>query len=938
MRPNLLRPRPAALRAAAAALVLALPLAWGAGDPKASRYYEDALTRYERRDLAGAIVQLKNALQIDREMLPAHVLLGRALLANGEYAAAEAAFDEALRLGVNRAEVVVPLAQAALALGKQDQVLDQPRYAAGGLPPGVQAQVVLLRAGAQSDRGEARNALRSVEDARALDPKAPESWLAEVPIRIRARQLAEADAAVDRALALSPANADAWYQRGAVALVRADNKAALAAYDRALALRATHTEARIARAGVHLDLGRTEDARRDIAELRRTNPSEPRVAWLRALLAERDGNAGEARTAMSEITAQLDPLPMDALRYRPQVLLLAGLAHYGLGQPQKARPFLEMAQRAQAGGGVSKLLAQVYLADNNQERAIEALEQHLKVAPRDSQAIAMLAQAHMALGRPARAARVLNDALATQDVPLLHATLGQALVASGRPQEARTELEAAWRKDPSLVQAGAALVGLYLQSPQAAKAVATAEDLVKRRPADSGLLQLLGTARARNGDAAGARKAFEQALTADERQIGPRVGLARLEAAARNYDMAALRLTDALRIDEKNQEAIAEMAALAEQRGQVADAQRWYEKAVDYAKPGDLRPSIALVDFHLRGGRAPAALEASRKLAAKAPEDAQALVTIARTYLANDNVDAARTTLTNATRVAAFDAPLQVQIALLQITARNLTGAAYSLEKALNADPAFLPAQALMGDVEIRQGEFAKAEQRARQLVARWPKSAVGWSLLGALAAERGQGAAAVDAYRHAHQLEPSTDSVLRLVHTQALADLPGALQVAEAWLRQHPQDLLVRKSIGDAQARAGNWAAARGAYEAVLKLSPRDAEALNNLAGVQIMLKDPAALKTAEQALSVQPNNPNVIDTTGWAAFRAGQKDRALQLLRDARLRAPDNPEIRFHLASALADSGRRNEAREELEAALKSTRPFQSRKEAGALLASLR
>ncbi len=932
------QPRTAALRAAAAALLLAAPLAFGAGDPKASRYYEDALTRFERRDLGGAIVQLKNALQIDREMLPAHVLLGRALLANAEYAAAEAAFDEALRLGVNRAEVVLPLAQAALAMGKQDLVLDQPRFSPNGLPAGVQAQLLLLRAGAQSDRGESRNALRSVEDARALDPRAAESWLAEVPIRIRSRQLPEAEIAVDKALALSPANPDAWYQRGAVALVRGDTKTALAAYDRALTQRANHVEARIARAGLYLDLGRAEDARRDIAELRRGAPTEPRVAWLRALLAERDGNAAEARVAMTEITAQLDPLPIEALRYRPQVLLLAGLAHFGLGQPQKARPYLEMAQRAQAGGGVSKLLAQVYLAENNQERAVEALEQHLKVAPRDAQAMAMLAQAHIAQGRPARAVRMLSEALTSQDLPLLRATLGQALIASGRPQEARPELEAAWRKDPSQALAGAALVGLYLQDQQPAKAVAIAEDLARRRPSDSGMQQLLGTARARNGDAAGARKAFEQALAVDDRQIGPRVGLARLEAAARNYDMAASRLNDALRIDEKNQEAIAEMAALAELRGQTTEAQRWYEKAVDFAKPGDLRPAIALVDFHLRGGRAPAALDASRKLAAKAPENATALVTIARAYLASENVDAARTTLTNATRVANFDAPLQVQIALLQVAARNLSGAAYSLEKALNSDPAFLPAQALMGDVEIRQGEFAKAEQRARQLQVRWPKSAVGWSLLGALAAERGQGAAAVDAYRHAHQLEPSTDSVLRLVRTQALADLPGAVQVAEAWLRQRPQDLLVRKVIGDVQARAGNWNAARTAYEAVLKQSPRDAEALNNLAGVQIMLNDPAALKTAELALAVQPNNPNVIDTTGWAAFRAGQKDRALQLLRDARLRAPDNAEIRFHLASALADSGRRNEAREELEAALKSPRPFQSRKEAGALLASLR
>ena len=61
-------------------------------DPKASQLYEDALVRYEKKDLKGAIIQLKNAIQIDRKMLPVHLLLGRALLADGEFNAAEAAF------------------------------------------------------------------------------------------------------------------------------------------------------------------------------------------------------------------------------------------------------------------------------------------------------------------------------------------------------------------------------------------------------------------------------------------------------------------------------------------------------------------------------------------------------------------------------------------------------------------------------------------------------------------------------------------------------------------------------------------------------------------------------------------------------------------------------------------------------------------------------
>jgi hypothetical protein len=65
------------------ALLLALMAGPGPGraGPKqedAVRYYEDALTRFQRDDTAGAIVQLKNALQQDPRMLTARVLLGRA--------------------------------------------------------------------------------------------------------------------------------------------------------------------------------------------------------------------------------------------------------------------------------------------------------------------------------------------------------------------------------------------------------------------------------------------------------------------------------------------------------------------------------------------------------------------------------------------------------------------------------------------------------------------------------------------------------------------------------------------------------------------------------------------------------------------------------------------------------------------------------------------
>lgn len=123
-------PNPA-LRVWALAVALTLLLGPGAraADPKAARLYEDALVRYEKQDYPGAIVQLRNALAVDRKLLQVQVLLGRALLAQAELAKAELAFDEALRLGVNRAEVVVPLAEAVLGQARPLDLLQQPRFA-----------------------------------------------------------------------------------------------------------------------------------------------------------------------------------------------------------------------------------------------------------------------------------------------------------------------------------------------------------------------------------------------------------------------------------------------------------------------------------------------------------------------------------------------------------------------------------------------------------------------------------------------------------------------------------------------------------------------------------------------------------------------------------------------------------------------------------------
>ncbi|MEF7614199.1 XrtA/PEP-CTERM system TPR-repeat protein PrsT [Aquincola sp. MAHUQ-54] len=922
----------------AAACTLCTP-ALAVADPKAARYYEDALSRYEKQDVKGAIIQLKNALQIDKNLLQVHVLLGKSLLANGEAATAEVAFLDSLRLGVSRAEVIVPLAESLIAQGKQPELLRHPRFAPTGLPVEVQAPLLLLRSAAASDMGEADEALKAVQQARLLLPQSADSWLAEVPIRLRTRQLAEATIAVERALALAPKSAEAWYQKGSIVHLQGDLRGALAAYGQALQLAPQHVEARVIRAGLYLDLRQDAEARADVAELQRLSPREPRGAYMRALLAERSGDLPAAQLALRQVTDLIDPVPLDYIRYRPQVLMLNGLAHFGLNERAKAKPYLELFQRMHGASAVSKLLAQIYLDEANTDRAIVLLETQLKATPGDGQALTLLAATLMARGQHARAADLMQEALATRDAPEFRTALGLSLIGSGQSASAMAELEAALQKDPHQTQAAVSLVGLYLLKGQSGKALALAEGLVQQQPASAGFQNLLGTARQRSGDAAGARKAYEQALRLDQRLQPPQLNLARLDAAEGQFDAAAKRLAALIGREEKNVDAMLEMATLSERRGQPVEVRRWLEKAAAATDGRDVRPGLSLVHLHLQAGQPEAALEPLRRLHAKAPQNLAVLLADARVRLLLADPVAARNTLATATRIANYDAPVQVEIANLQMAAGNPEGADYSLQKALSNQPDHLPALALQADLALRRGDIPAADAAARRIIQKAPRRAVGHSLLADVAMARQQPAAAIEQYRRAHQVEPSTETAIRLF--SALGSQPDgartALPTLEQWVKAQPKDRTALRALADGQARAGQFAAARASYEALLKLAPADARALNNLANVLLKLKDPSALQVAERALAASPTDADVIDTAGWAAFQAGQTDRALQLLRDARLRAPDNPDIRVHLATVLAQIGRRDEARAEIDAVLRSSVAFDGAAQAQALRRTL-
>jgi len=906
---------------------------------RASRFYEDAQARFERNDVAGAIIQLKNALQQDPKLLAAYVLLGRAQLTAGDSAAAEDAFSKAIQLGVDRSVVAVPMAQALYDQGKYEAMLE--RFPAEGLAPDRQVEVLLLRAHAFRRTGDIPSAVKALDQARRIDPDFVPALLSEAELRADEGKHAEAETLSARALKLAPNDPRVWNMRATLALAKGDTATAIQALDKALAIEPRYTDARIARLSILVSLGRTQEADRDLAYLKANNPDDPRANYLRAVELARLGDNPGARDALSEVIRVLDPAPRDVLRKRgPQLLLLGGVAHYSLGSGEKSRSYLEdYLKLFPRHLGARRLLGSVYLGVGDARAAISVLEPARRTTPDDADILALLAAAHLARRQHQIATDYLERALEVSGgKPAIHATLGLSLLGSGQSELGVAQLEEAFKKEPGQARAGLPLAAFYLKSGNPKRATEVAEAIVKREPDNPAMLNLLGVARVAAGDRAGGRKAYERATALERTFAAPQLNLAKLDLAEGKADASRVRLERFLKDRPNDTRAMYELARAEAQAGRTVEAIRWLEKAFALNRR-EVAAAAMLVDLHIARKDFDKALNVAKDAEATAPENLVVLAALGRAYIALGNRKLAQTVFDRMSRIAAFNPAWQTDIARYQLAADNRAGASHGLDKALVAKPDYLPALVLRVELELGGGDVKSAEQHAKAIVARNPEAAIGYRLQGDVAFAKKDYPRAIAAYRSALSKQSSTDTAVRLYQALAASgDLAKAIALMEEWVSTRSSDAVALRALAEANLGAGNLAAARARYEQVAKLRPDDAFVLNNLAVIMTRQGQLAgAREFADRAYRLDPKSAAIQDTLGWVLVQSGELEPGIRHLREARLRDPQSGEIRYHLAAALSKAGRSDEARRELEPAISGGDPFESRERAGHLWADL-
>jgi putative PEP-CTERM system TPR-repeat lipoprotein len=728
--------------------------------------------------------------------------------------------------------------------------------------------------------------------------------------------------------------------RAAVAYATAQLPVALSHYDRALQLAPDNSEALLGRSSVLMDLGRMQEAKQSLLTLSKVDVNEPRSAYLRAVIAESEGDRAAARKLLGEVAGLIDPLPRSVLTSRSHLALIAGLSHLSLGGAVKAKEYFELHIRFfPSQMAARKPLASLQIAMGEAAAAVSTLEPLMRTAAgaRDPEVLTLMASAYSRLKRHQQATELLEQAAKLGVSSQTQTSLGLSLINAKQTDLGVEQLRKVLKEDPGQARASTALALVALRDSQPRKAVELMEAVVKREPDNLAALNLLGVSRAAAGDFAGARKAYDKALAADRNFDSVKLNLAKLEVAEGKPDQARARLDALIKERPNSASALYEKAMLDAATGRTADALRGLETLHDKHR-NHVEGHVALIELYLQTGASDKALEAAKGVSQGQPGYLAIQAALARVQLARGDAAGARATLTSMTRVADFDPSAQYRIAQLQRMAGNPAGATYSLEKALQGDSTYLPARIMQGEQMLTEGQLEKAEARAQELLKSPAPPPEVFRLAGDVAMARSQWQNAITHYRNGLAKGGSVELAggLYEAHRRAGNASQGRTAV-EALVKERPRDLAFKLLLSQAQTDAGMLREAKATLEAVLKTGGESAPVLNNLANLQWQTKDAAAQATAERAFKLAPADPLVLDTLGWILAQKGQTDAALKHLREARLRSPQNPEIRYHLAWVLAKTGRKAEALQELDAALQPGRTFPDADKAKALRSEL-
>ena len=699
------------------------------------------------------------------------------------------------------------------------------------------------------------------------------------------------------AVAVAPKDAEAYYQLGWALLQQGSLIDSAAALRRAIELNPRHMDAQV------------------------------KLAQLIVLAGDED-SAKQSRQQMQEI--------LSALPNNPDVLTALALADLRFGDLKEGEQHLRLAiAKAPQHMQSSMILARLNLEIHNYDAAEQVLKEAVRTSPESVEGALGLAFFYQIRGRSSEAEAQFRNVLKIDQKNVM-ALDGLAAVQyqAGRKDQA----EQSYRKLAALPDKRYKhhYAAYLFQEGQRDAAIAEFVKLAKEDPKDRDARSRLISAYLMAGRQADAEKVLATALKSNQKDTDALLQRAQISVRMGKASDGMKDLSQVLQYQPNNPMAHYLMAKVHQANGQAQQYKQELGEAIR-SQPAFLSARIELAQSLLESKQSKAALD----LMDGTPPDQKAtlpyLVHRNWALLAFGDLTESNKAIKQAlTSVKSPD--LLLQGGLLELRRRNFSGARAYLQEALKGNPEDLRALESLASSYAQEGQVTVAFQKVKEHVGHYPKSAQMQTYLGTQLQINGDFAGARNAYQAAEVADPAN---VKAKLALALLDLregqlDSARRRASAVASGSTDAVSARLILGDIEASAGNHAAAIENYRKVLESAPENVRALNSIAyqlGEYQRLPG-EALKFAEKAAEIAPEDAAVRDTLGWVLYRKGVYETALHHLKSA---AANNSLVvaKYHLAMAYLKVGQGDLGEQTLNAALKADPALTEAVEARQILA---
>lgn len=300
------------------------------------------------------------------------------------------------------------------------------------------------------------------------------------------------------------------------------------------------------------------------------------------------------------------------------------------------------------------------------------------------------------------------------------------------------------------------------------------------------------------------------------------------------------------------------------------------------------------------------------------------------------DVEAERAALQNQLLLATQDAAAQYRLGLL-LSLVDINAALTHLQLASQLDPEYAPVfetlRSTLNLAELSPTETGRlvALGRGLGLVGEWTLSArafesaveadagnaEAWAWLGEAKQHLGQDGGADLNQALALNAESVVVRGLRSLYWKRLGDDRQALGEVQAAAAIEPENPAWKASLGETYARLGNLISALASFQRATELAPSDAMYWRLLATFcaenAVQVRD-VGLPAAQKAADLTPKDSQALDVLGWSQLSVGQFYTAEQTLLAALKLAPDYALARLHLAMTYLQTGKRDDAYDQL------------------------